>query len=123
MNCTEAREMFPAYVREPEPSLALRRHLATCAGCRAELDRYRELVGALASLRSVSLEPPAGLEATLASIPSRVGHVEVARRNAAAARTHIARNKRAYIGGLAVVAGAAGAALWRSTKARRPATA
>jgi predicted anti-sigma-YlaC factor YlaD len=124
MRCEEVRESLPAYVREPESSLALRRHLGSCSDCRAELDRYQDLVANLAALRSVAVEPPVGLKASLAAIPSEANRLEMARRNVAAARGHITAHRGAYLGGLAVaVAGATGAALWRNARARRIATA
>jgi predicted anti-sigma-YlaC factor YlaD len=124
MRCEEVRESLPAYVREPGSSLALRRHLDSCPGCRAEFDRYRDLIANLSSLRAHALEPPVGLKASLVAIPSESNRLEMARRNVAAARGHITAHRGAYIGGVAVaVAGAAGAALWRSTRARRVATA
>jgi predicted anti-sigma-YlaC factor YlaD len=124
MKCEEVRESLPAYVREPESSLALRRHLGSCSECRAELDRYQELIANLATLRSVDVEPPVGLKASLVSIPAEANRLEMARRNMAAARGHVTAHRGAYLGGLAVaVVGATGAALWRSSRARRLATA
>ena len=124
MRCEEVRESLPAYVREPGSSLALRRHLDACPGCRAEFDRYRDLIVNLNSLRSQGIEPPVGLKASLIAIPSESGRLDMARRNVAAARGHISAHRGAYIGGVAVaVAGAAGAAMWRSARARRPVTA
>jgi anti-sigma factor RsiW len=124
MRCEEVRESLPAYVREPGSSLALRRHLDSCPGCRAEFDHYRELIANLTSLQSHSLEPPVGLKAALVAIPTEAGRLDLARRNVAAARGHISAHRGAYIGGVAVaVAGAAGAALWRNARTRRPVTA
>jgi hypothetical protein len=112
MKCAEMREALPAYVRDGEQSLAARRHLARCFDCRAELSSYENLLGALGDLQVSTLQPPPGLVHALAAIPSHPGRVETM-------RGHVARNRTAYLGGAAVaVAGAAGAALWRSRKQR-----
>jgi hypothetical protein len=47
MTCGEARELFSALVDEaltPDERVALDRHLAGCAECRAELQRFRNVV-------------------------------------------------------------------------------
>jgi hypothetical protein len=65
------------------------------------------MVELLGGLEMRTVEPPPGLERALAAIPSHAGRVE-------SLRTHVARNRRAYLGGAAVVlAGAAGAVLVR----------
>lgn len=115
MTHAEVQEILPAYVRGGNDSLTVRRHLAGCAECRKELTRYEDLLGALASMESVTSEPPRGLVAALDRIPQSAGRVEQV-------RTHLTRNRNTYLGGAAVlVAGAAGAALLRSK--RRIATA
>lgn len=108
MTCAEVREMLPAYVDDGPDTLIVRRHLARCANCRAELATYTELKQGLRSLEPVPFDAPAGLKRALVAIPTRGGRVgEV--------RTHVARNRRAYLGGAAIlVAGAAGAAVWRT---------
>ena len=113
MRCEEVREMLPAYAGGPDATLAVRRHLGKCPACRLEAERYEELQGALSALPAQSIVPPPQLLRSLLDIPngpaSRVATV----------RTHVARNRNAYAGGLAVAAvGAAGAALWKS-RARR----
>jgi anti-sigma factor RsiW len=110
MRCEEAREMLPAHVGDPQDSLAVRRHLAGCDACRAEAERYLTLRRAMTGLGTQVIEPPVGLLASLQEIPTRGGRVQ-------SARTHVARNKKAYVGGAVLVAGAAGAALWRSRRA------
>jgi hypothetical protein len=122
MKCDEVREILPAYVREQDMPPPVRRHLSSCAGCRAEMERYSALAGGLEALRSVSFDPPEGLKPRLAAIAQDSGRLEAARRNAIAAGAHIARNRRTYAGGLAVGLGLAGAALWRA-RGHRPAIA
>jgi predicted anti-sigma-YlaC factor YlaD len=112
MKCAEMREALPAYVRDGEQSLSARRHLARCSECRAELASYENLLGALGDLQVSTLEPPPGLVHALAAIPSHPGRLETV-------RGHVTRNRTVYVGGAAVaLAGAAGAALWRSRKQR-----
>ena len=112
ISCAEVREMLPAFARESEPSLALRRHLSRCPECTAELGRYRRLTSALQALESHTVEPPAGLRSALVGIPSEAGRID-------AIRGHVARNRRVYAGGAAVaLAGAAGAALWQVRRHR-----
>ena len=113
MRCEEVREMLPAYAGGPDATLSVRRHLAKCADCRSEAERYEDLQVSLTAMRAESIVPPPQLLRSLLDIPegriSRVDNV----------RTHVVRNKNAYAGGLAVAAiGAAGAALWRSRSRR-----
>lgn len=114
MRCAEVREMIPALAGEGEPSLAVRRHLATCKGCRGELETYRSVLASMRTLEARPVEVPAGLAAKLIAIPgeaSRIDHV----------RSHVTRNRAAYAGGTAAavaVVGAAGALLWRSRRSR-----
>lgn len=111
MRCEEIREMLPAYSRG-EGTLVVRRHLARCADCRAELVRYETLATSLTALRHSPSEPPVGLLAALEAIPSGVNRVDQV-------RGHLTRNRKAYAGGVAVAlvgAAAAGAAVWRSRR-------
>ena len=112
MKCAEINELLPAYVEDRDANLTVRRHLSRCPDCRAELGEYETLRTSLAGLQAVHAEPPAELFASLTAIPHNGHPVE-------RVRTHVARNRRAYAGGLAVaVVGAAGAALWRSRRSR-----
>ncbi len=112
MKCTEVRELLPAYVEDRYANLSVRRHLSRCPKCGNELEQYESLRASLANMRDVQAEPPAHLLPALKSIPGQGAPVE-------RIRTHVARNRRAYAGGLAVaVVGAAGAALWRSRRSR-----
>lgn len=115
MTHAEVREVLPAYVRGGSDSLTLRRHLSACAECRNELTRYQDLLGALATMESATEEPPRGLVAALERIPQHASRVDQV-------RSHLARNRKTYLGGAAVlVAGAAGAVVLRS-RARAVAT-
>lgn len=116
MNCAEVREGLPSHVKDGESSLVVRRHLSRCPGCRSELARYEELMDGLASLASATVDPPVGLHAALVAIPEQAARLQ-------GARQHIARNRAAYVGGVAVaLAGAGSALLWR-TRRHRPAAA
>ena len=110
LKCAEVREMLPAYLDEPRADLTVRRHIAGCQGCKQELDRYEDMGRSLRALSAVHPEPPADLLPTLMAIPDADTAV-------VAVRSHVMRNRKAYLGGAAVlVAGAAGAALWRSKR-------
>jgi hypothetical protein len=108
MKCEEVREALPAYARDRNASLSMRRHIAGCPDCKAELARYDELLAGLRTMRTETAAPPPGLVAALAAIPANESRLRLV-------RTHVARNRKAYVGGIALVAaGAAGAAVWRS---------
>ena len=110
LDCPEVREMLPGYSDDPDTGLAIRRHLSGCADCRAELARYESLAKGLRGLDSLVGEPPAWLVHGLQEIPGEQGTVRVL-------TTHLARNRRSYVGGAALlVAGAAGVAVWRSRR-------
>jgi predicted anti-sigma-YlaC factor YlaD len=122
MNCDEVREGLPAYVREGHTSLALRRHLAECEGCREEQERYGILLGSLGGLRTAPAPPPPYLYRALVRIPRQARLTDKVIWRTGSMRGHVVRNRSAYLGGIVALAGAAGAALWR-TRVRRPATA
>lgn len=108
MRCEEVQEALPAYARAGDASLTVRRHLSACEDCRQELRRYESLLDGLGALRTVPADVPVGLANSLKAIPWQETRLQNA-------RTHVARHRRAYLGGLAVAAvGAAGAAMWRS---------
>jgi predicted anti-sigma-YlaC factor YlaD len=109
IRCEEVREMLPAYLDEPGGSLAIRRHLAGCEGCRAELARYESLKVQLPELQTHTFEAPADLLPALKAIPASPNPIE-------AVKTHVWRNRNAYVGGAAVLAASAAAALWRSRR-------
>lgn len=112
MRCEEVQEVLPAYVRDGETSLAVRRHVSRCSDCKNELARYEALLGAMSSLQSNAADAPPSLKAALLAIPERTGSLDTV-------RAHVTRNRNAYLGGAAAavaVAGAAGALLWRSRR-------
>ena len=113
MNCSEIRAILPAYVKEGEASLDVRRHLPGCPGCSEELARYRSVVGGLEELGRVTLEAPSGLVLALCELPFEGGSLEKV-------KSHLARNRPGYlVSGLALGAtGAAGAALWYLRRGR-----
>jgi hypothetical protein len=112
MDCAEVREALPAYVRDGEVGLAVRRHVGHCTDCKAELGDYVALLAGLDELKSATIEPPAELFASLAGIPATDTRADVL-------RSHVVRNRRAYAGGLAVAAlGLAGAAVLKSRRSR-----
>ncbi len=111
MTCAEVREMLPAYLDGGPDALTIRRHLSRCSECRAELATYTDLKEGLQDLRRHAFEPPTQLKRALVAIPSASSRVDTL-------KTHVARNRRTYLSGAAVlVVGAAGAAVWR-TRAR-----
>lgn len=112
MKCDEVREVLPAYSRDGDVGLPVRRHLSRCDDCSAELTRYQTLLASLQAMRSETVEPPRDLVHQLAAIPYRSNRLEEA-------RTHVARNRNRYAAGLAVAAvGAAGAAVWKTRRTR-----
>lgn len=113
MRCEEMAELLPAYAAEPSGSLAVRRHLARCASCRGELARYQALARTLPGLKAAAVQIPPGLLAALEAIP----RTESSPLRQVAG--HVARNRSAYAGGLAVAGAAlAGALLWRRSQRR-----
>ena len=116
MSCAAVKEILPAYSREGESSLSVRRHLSRCADCHGELARYEHLLGSLSAMESAVVDVPARLKTSLLSIPERAGRLE-------SVRSHVTVNRKAYLSGAAVLtAGTVAAALWRS-RSRGPATA
>jgi glutathione S-transferase len=76
MECSHAREHFPAFDEKTFPTGVLG-HLEACEGCRAELAEYRKLEAQLGSLAAMDIQPPAWL---LGTVTERVA--EAARRRA-----------------------------------------
>ena len=107
--CEDVRAALPGLADEPGMSLAMRRHVSRCAGCTEELEAYRSLRTATAGLAAAFAAPPPGLKEELIAIPSGTTRLDEV-------RSHLARHRAAYVGGLAVAAGATGAALWRSRR-------
>lgn len=123
MSCAEVRELLPAYARDRDASLSVRRHLSGCKDCRAELSRYEELLGAMASLRSVTAELPEANLAAIVGIPANPYRLQALRGVAGKTTELVASHRSAVLGGVAAAALAgAGALVWRQ-RARRIATA
>jgi anti-sigma factor RsiW len=62
IHCQESNDLFPRYSADDLPRRereALRRHLASCPGCREEYARFQATIGLLDSLEEK--EPPADL--------------------------------------------------------------
>ena len=115
LRCAEVQEMLPAYADEPGSDLSVRRHLATCEACKLEVDRYEAMRRGLQNLTGVAADPPYDLLPALLEIPDADNAM-------ASVKTHVLRNRRAYASGAAVLlAGAAGAAIWRSRRRLVPA--
>ena len=112
MRCAEVREVLAAYERPADADLAVRRHLAGCAGCRRELERYENLRDAVSSLTRSTMDIPDGLTAKLVAIPANERLVD-------SVRGHVVRHRAAYLGGLAAAVAGTGAVLWR-VRSRRP---
>ena len=115
MRCAEVREILPSVVHDGGDTLAVRRHLASCSACKAELRGYETLLISLGELRDHRATVPPALSEALIAIPTR-------RHVVAGARAHVVRNRKAYVGGAAVALAGVGAALWR-VRSRRVVTA
>jgi anti-sigma factor RsiW len=113
MRCSTVRERLPALTEEALPK-RVSRHVARCDDCRVEVARYEQLSDALAALPARPIEPPADLRPALiaiAGVPRRV------------MRSHLARNRRAYLKGVVVAAAGMAGAVAVKTRGRHPATA
>ena len=93
--CAEVREMLPSYVDEPGRDLALRRHVGSCETCRQEVGRYEQMSRGLHALSTLPVDAPADLLPALMAIPDADNAV-------ALVKTHVARNRKAYLSGAAV---------------------
>lgn len=111
MKCEEVKEVLPAYSRDGDVGLQVRRHLSRCDDCTAELSQYQALFGSLASMRAYTHEPPPELVHQLSAIPYRRNSVDEV-------RGHLTRNRGRYAAGLAVAALGAGAAVWKTRRGR-----
>ncbi len=108
-SCEEVRAALPGAVDDAGMILAMRRHVSRCAGCSEELETYRSLRAATAGLALATAPAPPGLKDALVAIPSGTSRLDEV-------RSHLARNRRAYVGGFAVALGATGAVLWRARR-------
>jgi hypothetical protein len=115
MRCEEVRPLLPELAEGiPREAGPIEVHLATCAGCSAELVRYRSIILELTALREVLSEPSEGfLGRVMAQIPD--SHLRaLVQRVAADERLHYAVFS---LGGAVVGATAIGLLWWRARKA------
>jgi predicted anti-sigma-YlaC factor YlaD len=123
VECREAAQHIPAYIDQTggPAARALDVHLRTCEQCRGELDAYRDLQDALASLATQTIDPPTWLlPATIEAVRSRAGlraRIPAARE----VRERLTDPRLAAAGGAAILlAGlATGAVLIRGRRRRR----
>lgn len=117
MNCREVREYLPAYVEQAGGPRAsdVEEHLTTCAGCRTELEQFRELDSLLGTLATETIGPPAWLLGTLTETVS-----EKAQRIAAIrSKRDQLSDPKIVVGGAILAAGVAGALVVRGITRRR----
>ncbi len=85
LSCEDVRPLLPAYAEQAvHPAGDIEVHLASCAGCGAELRAYRSLLGGLAELRDAGPPAPAGFEARVLArvpLPSLRGRVRTSLRD------------------------------------------
>ena len=111
MRCDEIRETLPAFA-DGHDDLIVRRHLAGCADCRAELDRYDAVRSGLDVLAHATVAAPASLLPALYEIPSQQDRLDLV-------RSHLAEHRKVYLGGVAALAAAGVSALvWKSRRGR-----
>ena len=104
VTCDSVAKMLPEVLdNDKQASRPVLDHVESCLRCQAELVQYRKVLKALRHLRTEVLEPAPG---TLTSI---LAGLEAAGERGAI-RSLLAGRRAAYVGGLAVAAGAAGAA-------------
>jgi hypothetical protein len=125
IRCDEVRELLPEYAEPgPRPAGPVEVHLASCAGCAAELEAYRSLLSSLADYREHEVVAPEGfLEASLRTarsaslrgrIPGRAALLAASTRATGAVRRHGTgvRYVAATIGGAAAGATAIAIVWW-----------
>jgi len=133
VRCEDVRELLPEYAEPgPRPAGEIEVHLATCAGCRAELDSYRELLSDLAAYCELEVAVPEGfLEASLRTarteslrtrIPGRAEIRAASTRAVDAVRRHRngVRYAAATIGGAAAGATAIAIVWWSIARRAMP---
>jgi hypothetical protein len=111
MRCEEVRPLLPELAEGAlRPAGEVERHIASCALCSGELERFRTVVVELAALRAVVIEPPEGfLGRVLAGIPERQWRANLVR----AVSDPRLQNAAFSIGGAVVGAAAIGLLWWR----------
>jgi predicted anti-sigma-YlaC factor YlaD len=121
--CREARSQLPALVSGELtgwPLHVVRAHLRRCVACSAELERQKQLAGALTALRDTHVEPPIGLLDDLLAQANRRG---VRERAAVPARGAISGARPelsvAFLTVGAIASTGIGYGLWRGARALR----
>jgi hypothetical protein len=115
MECGEVREHLSAFDDKTAPIKEISIHLDSCASCRAEQERYRQLQKAMAALEATPIEPPGWL---LGALTERT--LERMRRVAAIKATgRQIGEHRVAAGGAILLAGLAGAVVVGRSKRRR----
>jgi hypothetical protein len=116
MECGEVREHLSAFDDKTAPINEISIHLDSCASCRAEQERYRQLQKAMAALETTLIEPPAWL---LGALTERT--LERMRRTAAIKATgrQIGEHRVAAGGAAILLAGLAGAVVVGRSRRRR----
>jgi predicted anti-sigma-YlaC factor YlaD len=121
--CREARSQLPALVSGDLtgwPLHVVRAHLRRCADCSAELERQKQLSGALTALRDAPVEPPSGLLDDLLAQANRRG---VRERAAVPARGAISGARPelsvAFLTVGAIASTGVGYGLWKGVRALR----
>lgn len=116
MDHREVREYLPAYIDEakgPRAS-AVEEHLQTCEECRAELERYRQMMSGLEGLANVTQEPPPWL------LGSLIDSLRSKARPLTTRTSQLARLRSPRVAaGAVVAAGVAGAVALTMMKRRR----
>jgi anti-sigma factor RsiW len=114
MRCEDVRPLLPELaegeLREAGPVEA---HLASCATCPAELDRYRAMLSSLGSMRYELIEPPRGFQDRMLALAPTSRWRILTRRLASDERVQLAA---VSVGGLLVGAAAIGLLRRRSSR-------
>ena len=113
VRCDEVRQDLAAYVDgELHPAGDFEVHLASCAGCSAELSVYRDLLSSLEGLRDDELDPSEGLLPRLIEL---IPPWTVRRRVLGVAQERRLMVALALLGGAALGATALALVWWRLT--------
>jgi hypothetical protein len=133
LRCEDVRGLLPEYAEPgPRPVGDVEVHLASCVGCRAELEDYRVLLSSLAAYRDVEVAVPDGYlddalrTARIASyrrlVPSRAHLRATSVRVGSAVRRHGTglRYAAATIGGAAAGATAIAIVWWSLARRAMP---
>jgi hypothetical protein len=114
MTCEEVRALLPELAEGgPREVGAAEQHLAACAVCSAELERYRMVIMELEGLRDILIDPSEGfLGRVITQIPERQWRAMV-HRVASDERVHFAAFS---LGGVVVGATAIALLWWRAAR-------